>query len=100
MIFRVTLSFEIHIAKQVIPAYNKLNIRLKERITMKRLTALLLLFSLLLSACSNNAPAEATPMETVPETTAEPTTEPTAEPTLSPEELFIQSLPEKLRQAL
>lgn len=66
---------------------------------MKRLTALLLLFSLLLSACSNNAPAEATPMETVPETTAEPTTEPTAEPTLSPEELFIQSLPEKLRQA-
>ena len=66
---------------------------------MKRLTALLLLFSLLLSACSNNAPAEATPMETVPETTAEPTTEPTAEPTLSPEELFIQSLPEKLWQA-
>lgn len=71
---------------------------------MKKLIAVLLLVSMLLSGCgSAAAPAEPVDRETEPKTTiaptAEPTAEPTTEPTLSPEELFIQSLPEKLRQA-
>lgn len=51
----------------------------------------------LLSGCGGNTtpPAETALPETVPETTVEATTE----PTLSPEELFLQSLPDKLRQA-
>ena len=68
---------------------------------MRKLTALLLLFSLLLSGCGSAAfPAE-TEGTTVPTTApaTEPATEPTTEPTLSAEELFIQSLPEKLRSA-
>lgn len=72
---------------------------------MKRLTALFLVLVMVVSltACGGRAPAETIPMETIPETPAEPsiepTTEPTTEPTLSEEELFIQSLPERLRQA-
>lgn len=64
---------------------------------MKRLTALFLTLVILLSltACSGSTPSEMIPMETISETTTEPTTE----PTLSAEELFIQSLPEKSRQA-
>jgi aryl-phospho-beta-D-glucosidase BglC (GH1 family) len=71
---------------------------------MKRLTTLLLVFVMVLSltACGS-APAGMVPAEIMPETiselTTEPTSEPTTEPTLSAEELFIQSLPEKLRQA-
>lgn len=67
---------------------------------MNKVIVLLLLLSMLLSGCGSVAvPSETTPVETVPETTAEPTVEPTTEPTLSAEELFLQSLPEKLRQA-
>ena len=71
---------------------------------MKRLTTLLLVFVMVLSltACGS-APAGMVPAKIMPETiselTTEPTSEPTTEPTLSAEELFIQSLPEKLRQA-
>ena len=71
---------------------------------MKRLTTLLLVFVMVLSltACGS-APAGMVPAEIMPETISElatePTSEPTTEPTLSAEELFIQSLPEKLRQA-
>lgn len=71
---------------------------------MKRLTTLLLAFVMVLSltACGS-APAGMVPAKIMPETiselTTEPTSEPTTEPTLSAEELFIQSLPEKLRQA-
>ena len=67
---------------------------------MKRLTVIFLLLSLLLSGCgSSPVPPETFPAETVPETSAAPETEPTTEPTLSAEELFIQSLPDKLREA-
>lgn len=70
---------------------------------MKRMTALLLALVMLLSltACGASAPAETAVPETAPvtEVPTEATTEPTTEPTLSAEELFIQSLPEKLRQA-
>ena len=67
---------------------------------MKRAISIILICSLLLCGCGNSAVSEETmPVETIPETTAEIPTEPTTEPTLSPEELFIQSLPEKLRQA-
>ena len=68
---------------------------------MKRIVTLLLVavMVLSLSGCGGNAPVETAPVETLPVPTAEPTTEPATEPTLSPEELFIQSLPEKIRQA-
>lgn len=67
---------------------------------MKKIISILLLLSLILSGCGNTAaPVETAAVETVPETTVEPTTEPTTEPTLSQEDLFIQSLPEKLRSA-
>lgn len=69
---------------------------------MKRLTAFVLALVMLLSlaACGASAPAATeAPAAAVPETTAEPTTEPTTEPTLSAEELFLQSLPEKLQEA-
>ena len=69
---------------------------------MRRLTALFLALVMLLSltACGGSAPAETAVPETVPITEAptEPATEPTTEPTLGPKELFLQSLPEKLRQ--
>lgn len=58
---------------------------------MKRAICLLLLLAMLMSGCGGAAPVETT----VPETTTAPTTE----PTLSQEELLLQSLPEKLRQA-
>ena len=67
---------------------------------MKQSLIAIILLSILLSAC---APVHSTVPETAPETTAqtvpETTADPTTEPTLSPEELFIQSLPEKLREA-
>ena len=71
---------------------------------MKQSLIAIILLSILLSACTpvhSTAPETATETvaQTIPKTTAEPTTEPTTEPTLSPEELFIQSLPEKLREA-
>ena len=71
---------------------------------MRKAIAILLLLSLLLSGCgSAAAPAETVTAETVPAVTAapitEPTEEPATEPTLSAEELFIQSLPEKLQEA-
>lgn len=67
---------------------------------MKRYIAMAVLFALLLSGCgSTEAPAETAAAATVPLTTAPPETEPATEATCSPEELFIQSLPEKLRQA-
>lgn len=68
---------------------------------MKGIIALIVIFATLLSlaACGSSAPMETLPAETVPEATAEPTMEPTTEPTLSAEELFIRTLPEKLRQA-
>lgn len=67
---------------------------------MKKLIASMLLFSFLLSGCGSTvAPVVSIPTETVPASSAEPTTEPNTEPTFSAEELFIQSLPEKLRQA-
>lgn len=68
---------------------------------MKRIIALILTFATLLSltACGGSAPAEPTAPETAPAVTEAPTEAPTTEPTLSPEELFLQSLPEKLRQA-
>ena len=68
---------------------------------MKRIVTLLLVVVMMLSlsGCGSNDPVETAPAETVPVPTAEPTTEPTTEPTLSPEELFIQSLPEDQRQA-
>lgn len=64
---------------------------------MRKLTVLLLLFSLLLSGCGSTALPAETAGTTVPTTV--PVTEPVTEPTLSAEELFIQSLPEKLRSA-
>ena len=72
---------------------------------MKQSLIAIILLSILLSACApvhSTAPETATETvaQTVPETTAEPATEPTTEPTLSPEELFMQSLPEKLRLPL
>lgn len=66
---------------------------------MKRITALLLSFAMLLplTACGGSAPVETeVPAAAAP---TESAAEPTTEPTLSPEELFIQSLPEKIRQA-
>ena len=71
---------------------------------MKQIITILLLISMLLSGCGNAAtPAEPAPAETLPaaatEPATEPVTEPVTEPTLSAEELFIQSLPEKLQEA-
>lgn len=67
---------------------------------MKKLIASLLLPALLLSGCSSAAtPAVTVSAGTVPEITIESTTAPATEPTLSAEELFIQSLPEKLQEA-
>ncbi len=68
---------------------------------MKRTICLTLILALLLSlaGCGSTptAPSEtATPTE---EAAPEPTAQSIAEPTLSPEELFLQSLPESLRQA-
>lgn len=59
---------------------------------------------MLLSGCSSAiSPSETASVETQPELTVTPTetptTESTTEPTLSAEELFLQSLPDKLRQA-
>ena len=65
----------------------------------KRIRFLLIavLLLALMSGCGrqDSAPTETTPVETVPQITTETATE----PTLSPEELFLQSLPVKLRQA-
>lgn len=69
---------------------------------MKMAISMILIYSLLLCGCGSAAVPEITApaeIKAVPETTAEIVTEPTTEPTLSPEELFVQSLPEKLRQA-
>ena len=68
---------------------------------MKQLLCVILLCAMILSGCADAAPAEPTAAETVSETaaTVPPATEPAPEPTLSEEELFIQSLPEKLGQA-
>ncbi len=65
---------------------------------MKRILCFLLATVLLLSGCAQTVQPAA--QETVPETTLLPTgeaTAPTTEATLSAEELFLQSLPEKLR---
>lgn len=71
---------------------------------MKKTISLILLICLLLSGCTGTAVPEETPsVETNPavaaETVTEAATEPTTEPTRSAEELFIQSLPEKLQEA-
>ena len=71
---------------------------------MKKAVSLILLCSLLMSGCGSTAvPAETVPAETflaaATEPATEPVTEPVTEPTLSAEELFIQSLPEKLQEA-
>lgn len=70
---------------------------------MKRLISAVLLIAIVLCGCSTAAPTEQAIAETASEATVIPTTEvptePTTEATLSPEELFIQSLPEELRSA-
>ena len=71
---------------------------------MKNVFVFLLLFSLLLSGCAGTStPAETISAEIIPamttESVTEPATEPVTEPALSAEELFIQSLPEKLQEA-
>lgn len=73
---------------------------------MKRMLSLLLVLTMVLSlftGCRSTQTEEKTeePMvaaTTQPAETAEPTTEPTTEPTLSPEEIFIASLPERMRE--
>ena len=68
---------------------------------MKKLIAAFLLCAIILSGCSTTAAPVETQSTVSPTAapTTEPATEPTTEPTLSAEELFIQSLPEKLRLA-
>ena len=67
---------------------------------MKRTVCLILSAALVLSlwGCAKAPAPEQKAPETVPETAAA-TTQPPTEPTLSPEELFLMSLPDKLRQA-
>ena len=71
---------------------------------MKRMVALLLVLTLLLSlyGCGGSAPAETQAPETAPATEAptEATTEPTTEPTLSPEEVLYNSLTDQQKQAV
>ena len=68
---------------------------------MKRTICLTLTLALLLSlaGCGSAPAAPAETAVSVTEAAAEPTAAPTTEPTLSPEELFLQSLPENLRMA-
>ena len=67
---------------------------------MKKMLAMLLAAGMLVSlwGCAGRAPEAQTEAATVA-STQESTAEPTTEPTLSPEEEFLLSLPEKLRQA-
>lgn len=66
---------------------------------MKRTIILILALLVALSGCGPTAAAPAETAAPVTEVTELPAAEPTTEPTLSPEEQFLQSLPEKLRLA-
>lgn len=75
---------------------------------MKQMVSLILVIGLILSlfaGCGSTPKEEKTEEPTVeatiqPVETAEPTTESTTEPTLSPEEVFYNSLPDRMRQAV